>query len=293
LRNLGGFKNLRGTCALNEITENIIPGEKQVSSTRKFFLKVGGLLAVILHPCFLFFYCFVILQIYFVRGAWDAAFWKLFVIVLGFTVVLPAIFPIIYAKDAFLKDRKKRPVTLLFTLLCYIGCLIWLYSFYPVPDLYSNGWSVYAPSNSTVSILLNNYQYIIILELSLYLLSLLIIGLAMNFIISFWFKISLHANGIGFILALLLISNAMFFNWNTFWIISAELIIILLSGILIWQRIASGAHSKNEVIAGLLSGFFTILIIFFLIGLKLYFSTSLVPTWHTTILPPHFHFPGF
>jgi hypothetical protein len=247
-------------------------------------------LAVLLHPCFLFFYCVLFFHLQIPKLARDQNYWKILLISLGLTVILPALFPLLYAHDAFLKDRKKRPLTLLFTLLCYIGCFIWLFSFYPVPDLYSNGWKVYGPSNTTASILLSNF---IILKLSLYILFLLIIGLALNFTISFWFKISLHASGIGFILALLLISNALFLNFITSWIITTELIVILLSVILIWQRIASGSHSKNEVIAGLLSGFFTILLLVFFTVLKMDIATSLVPGWHTTIVSPHFHGRGF
>lgn len=211
-------------------------GIKAVHATlREPFLKIGGVLAVVLHPCFLFFYLF--LGFYIIREGFTGGqkFWIEFVIVLSFSVLLPAFFPILYAKDAFLKDRKKRPYSLLFTLISYIICFILINKLNTAVDIYESNWN----------------------DLMIYydtLLTLLILGLGLLFAVSFWFKISLHANGIGFLWAVLLkIDSQAGIAQHGFFIL-IQLLVFLCSCILLWQRVASGSHTRREVVAGLLSG---------------------------------------
>ena len=145
-----------------------VEGVKPESGLRKIFLKIGGVLAVVLHPCFLFFYCF--LAFYFIRRGFIGGkqFWALFAIVLGFTVIIPSIFPIIYTKDAFLKNRKKRPLSLFITLISYSVAFLWINSTIETLEIYETNWDVVI------------YYYNLLLIL-------LILGLAISFIISFWF----------------------------------------------------------------------------------------------------------
>ena len=191
-------------------------------------------MAIVLHPCFLFFYCFLFVNFTITYPLPKIYFYKNIIIVFLLTVCLPSLFPIIYARDAFLKERKFRPLSLLVTLVSYCICYIWLYP----------GFFMYAGP---------------ILSQQLNLLKILIVGLLCLLVVSFWFKISLHANGIGFLLALTFIPGLHsfldhnFLSANSFIIIGVVLIIG--SSILLWQRVASGAHTFSEVFWGFLCGF--------------------------------------
>jgi hypothetical protein len=287
---------------MDEPIENNSP-QKGDSKLRIFFLKFGGILAYVLHPCFLFFYFFVLL--YFSSGIYPgyAQFWQNILIVLALTVLLPASFPFFYARDGFLKDRKKRPLTLFFTLICYIGCFIWLTFKIPVPDLNGNGWNVYGPGHNDISDL---YSGVFIIHyMALFILFMLISGLILLFMVSFWFKISLHANGVGFILAMFIgpylmsviinLHNEAVYIINSVSILSMLkiLVVLIFCFILLWQRVASGSHARKEVFWGLGTGFLIPICFMIYIGNNFDFATSVIPGWHTTIFPPQFHFPRF
>ncbi len=209
---------------------------------------MGGVLAIVLHPVFMFFYCFLFLvfsekALSNLREGND--FWKMSGIIFFLTVLLPGLFPVFYARDAFLFNRQKRPLTLFFTLVCYGLCLLWiLMSFTNISSLSQN--------QSQVINLLNSR---ILIKLLIY----LIVGLFALGIISFWYKISLHANGVGFLLALPFMPGLPWMVWiinfNHFLSLSAILVVLLCCGILLWQRISSGAHTLLEVVSGFAAGF--------------------------------------
>ena len=214
------------------------------SGLRKFFLKLGGILAVVLHPVFLFFYCFLVVHFAVYNSSLGIHFFEVFGIIFGLTVLLPAGFSLLYAKDPFLKDRRKRPLTILFTLFCYATCFLWLRSF--LHEILAFGhW--YEEANSL-----------------LFLLGQLIVGMLIVFYINFWFKISMHANGVGFIITWMVLI-AIFISVGSLdpdseFNISLACLIIpglisLLCVLLLWQRVASKAHTIREVLYGLFFGF--------------------------------------
>jgi len=212
------------------------------SNTRKFFLKMGGVLAVVMHPVFLFFYCCLFVHFALNIGAVEFYFFEIFGIILILTIVFPVIFTIFYSKDLFMKDRKKRPLTILFTTLCYLACF---YCMYLLVHKSSRAGETFDE--------LGGYMII---------LSLFIVGLLFILYVSFRYKISFHAYGIGFILALIVVSDFYFAHHLDLMTILAESAMIILGGILLWQRIASGSHNKREVLYGFFSGLLITMLIF-------------------------------
>jgi len=96
-------------------------------------------------------------------------------------------------------------------------------------------------------------------------LSLFIVGLLFILYVSFRYKISFHAYGIGFILALIIIPDFYLAQHLDLMTILAESAMIISGGILLWQRIASGSHSKREVLYGFVSGFLITFFVFLLV----------------------------
>ncbi len=213
------------------------------SGIRRFFLKLGGVLAIVLHPCFLFFYCFITLHFLFDPIKFSLIFFELLSSVILFTVIIPALFPIIYAKDAFLKKKKYRPISILITFVCYALCIITLIllSFY----------------QASVSIKIGEFECI--------LLAILMIGLFILFISSFWLKISFHANGVGFLTALCYISAYFWYKFSIEIIFSVLFLFITTSSIILWQRVASRSHTFFEVASGFIVGFFITIVSLYII----------------------------
>jgi len=222
---------------------------KPVSGVKKVFLKIGGVLAVVLHPCFLFFY-YVLMVISEEKNVVKFSdVWFIIILTFMLTVLIPALFPIIKGKDIYLKDRKKRRGVIIFTIFCYLFCYIGysLYSMKVSETIYK-----LCPESQFVSMecrSLNITQFL--LENATTVLLYLSIGLFVVFIINERFKISLHACGIGFIIWGFLL------HFHTYkgaiWAHVFFGIVIGFSGlILLWQRVASGSHTKKEVIVGLI-----------------------------------------
>ena len=159
---------------------------------------------------------------------------EIILIVLIFTILLPILFTILYSKDLFLRNENKRPLVLLVTVLCYS------ISFFLLRNILHT-----SPTFENLHTPLHNL---------LLFLAVLIIGTIFVLYVTFWFKISLHANGIGFILALI-----------SFLVLDPEIAIsirllalgitIIPCGLLLWQRVASHSHSLREVVYGLCFGF--------------------------------------
>jgi len=172
-----------------------------------------------------------------------------YIIVFLLTVFFPVLFALIYAKDPFLNNLKKRPYSILFTLICYASlCFIIFFALF-----YASAFTFIFRCKPMEE---NNA---ITMYLSFRLLIYLIPGLVVLFILSFWYKISLHANGIGFLFALPFMPGPQWLIWylsfsHTISIISV-IGIVLSCIILLWQRVASGAHTFWQVFWGFCCGF--------------------------------------
>ncbi len=172
---------------------------------------------------------------------------EVFIIVLAFTVILPII---VNLNDVYLRDLRKRPRAILFSILFYFICLIWLF-------LLDFRWALNRETHyySGSEIYMPIYHF---------LLALLIVNMLIVSIISINYKISLHASGIGFNYALPFAFGGFhdMLPWNIWNKIFSEDIFtaiiigfIICSSIVLWQRVASGAHSFWQVFWGFCCGF--------------------------------------
>lgn len=108
--------------------------------------------------------------------------------------------------------------------------------------------------------LLKKYEAIVFLNI--FILTSCITVIAALFV-TYWWKISLHTIGVGGFLAAI-IQHGRIYGTDNFWLFAFFLI---LAGIIGSVRLASQAHSPNQVFAGFFSGFllmFSVLQIFFL-----------------------------
>ena len=218
---------------------------KSNSGINYLFLMAGRGLSIIFHPILLFYYSFLIIHISFAANRSGISSLLILIVVFIITVLLPAAYTLVFAKDIYLSNRRKRPKTILFTLFCYGICFM-LFNIIDLKDIYFNGNQDYYDSGNVIRIYLKIY-FIMMAEL-------LILAL-----ISYKFKISLHAGGIGFFLALSFMHGLPWEMWhrvlpgNIFYI--TGIIILLCCALLLWERIASGSHRIIEVITGLSLGF--------------------------------------
>lgn len=218
---------------------------KSISGINYLFLVAGRWLSIIFHPIFLFYYCFLFIHISFASNRFGIFSLLILLVIFIITVLLPAVYTLVYAKDIYLTNRRKRPKTILFTLLCYGICFI-LFNIIDLKDIYFNGTQDYYDPGNVIRIYLRLY-FIMMTEL-------LILAL-----ISYKFKISLHASGIGFFLALSFMYGLPWEMWHR--ILPGNifnftgLFILLCCALLLWERIASGSHRIIEVISGLTLGF--------------------------------------
>lgn len=230
--------NLNSTPALESTGENAV----HKGPLRRF----ADVLVYILHPAFLFFYFFLfIINIY-------TGYRHLYVVVplvFLFTVLIPALLPILYARDAFLKKREVRTLPLVGTIVCYAAAFI----------IIRQAWFTKVPQNIPLLDALGAAVGLMFSSLLLRMLLSLIIGLAISCIITRWYKISLHGNGIGF----LLWQVVYYFGYNylqgsfqpSFEETGLALILLILSAIVLWQRVVSQSHTVGQVVLGFIMGF--------------------------------------
>ena len=141
-------------------------------------------------------------------------------IVFIFTVMIPIAATYFTTGDLYLSDRKTRSLPIGISIVSYIACYYFLTKFFH-----------------------ENYSF----SLS-FLLIIFIIGLALVWLINHKYKISLHGTGIGAIypiLFVLIYSLAHSHLWIPFTI---NILFLLLSFLVLVQRISSGAHKVSEVI---------------------------------------------
>jgi len=245
-------------------TETVQTGTTETGSRlRKFFLKLGGVLAIVLHPVFLFFYFVLFMQFTIASVAPDPHFWIIILIALVLTVLLPLLFTLLFTKDPFLNNRKKRSLPLIFTLGCLYGCYV-LFCQFIIPRSSEDSY-LYS------GMVLNIYLKILVFQ---------IIGLIFLLIINLSYKISLHAYGIGFIMAVVFMH---FFQGGILYVMSPHymwsiwerilpiysqiffgIVILFFMGVVLWQRAASGSHKVMEVFWGFVFGFVLISLLIFI-----------------------------
>lgn len=146
----------------------------------------------------------------------------------GMMVINTIIFPIImilllkglgFIKSIYLRDVKERVIPLIGTMVFY---------FWP----YLVAKNVAAPEAAKI-LLLGNFW-----------------GIVVVFIITIFFKISMHTSGIGsllgFIVVLMILSQSFF--------LIPLLLVVLMIAIIFWARYAVSAHTMRELWMGLLVG---------------------------------------
>lgn len=202
---------------------------------KKSILKFANVLAIVLHPLFLFFYGYLIIALGEYKEIKSDAF---LLMGLGFllAVLIPIVSSYFLTKDLFLKERHKRYLPLLITLVSY-GLLLFL------QEILS--------SENTIGIL---RLYTIIGAVNV--LFLLLITLK--------YKISLHSNAFGIWTALLFVFLSVAFAFEVeslalYYVVS--FVLLTAFSLVIWQRFVSGAHSWLQIISGYMLGFILTIII--------------------------------
>ena len=179
-------------------------------------IRAGKVLAIVFHPVFLFFYLVIVLVA--VDKHCSENWVVLILTAFLFTVLAPIIFTLFNQKNLFLPNKKQRFFPLLFGSVCYFFTLWLLQGFY-LPDY-----------------------------LGFFLISIALSSFILSFISLFW-KISMHANGLGSVSGLIfsqMQSNIFYYSLIALW---ALFVLIILT-----QRIVSKSHTIIEVIAGFVMG---------------------------------------
>lgn len=196
-------------------------------SPNKAFQILAQFFSVILHPVFMpLISCFFLY--YLLPQSFAAIKPKVLSGWLGMMVINTIIFPIImilllkglgFIKSIYLKDVKERVIPLIGTMVFY---------FWP----YLVAKNVAAPEAAKM-LLLGNFW-----------------GIVVVFIITIFFKISMHSSGIGsllgFVLVLMIVSKSFF--------AIPLLIILLMTALIFWARHTVAAHSMRELWLGLVVG---------------------------------------
>ncbi len=191
----------------------------------KSFEAFGKILAIVFHPLFMVMYFTIYLSLAAGFSPLGDVLTILFC-VFFFTVLLPGATTYFLREDIQMSDRKKRSLPIGFTIVSYIACYF------------------------VLSYFKTNFTNIFIIGV----LVIFIIGLSLIWIINKWYKISMHGTGIGAIFPVILyflyfacISH----SWRT---IIANFIILFFGILVLFQRVLSRAHSKNEVLSGFALG---------------------------------------
>jgi len=150
---------------------------------------------------------------------------------------------------------------------CYIVCYIWLFVIARHAELVYKGMiikNMMKTSDNSFAAMYKRKEFILSNLISTEtaalcnLLIVLIFGLLLLTLVSYRFKISLHASGAGFLLAVSLIVCTVLWTMDIDYGIVSTFVLFLLSALaylLLLQRIESGAHSKRQVRIGFFGGF--------------------------------------
>lgn len=147
---------------------------------------------------------------------------------LGMIIINTIMFPLIlllllkglgFIKSIYLKDVKERVIPLIGTMVFY---------FWP----YLVAKNVQAPEAARI-LLLGNFW-----------------GIVAVFIITIFFKISMHSSGVGSLLGLVLVM--MLLSKSLLWLPFS--IALAMAALIFWARYSTGAHSGKELWLGLLIG---------------------------------------
>jgi hypothetical protein len=222
--------------------------------------KIGDVLAIIFHPVFFAFYGYLLLIAFI-----DFAFVPGLVVILMGTVIIPITFVYALTKDIYLTDEKKRALPLFITALSYLISLLLLTRYY---------WVVYFKAIAGEKLILPLQKLsaelglstpelmsnaLLVLEYSKFLLS-MTVGLAALAIISRWYKISIHACGFGLLMfyffrGLMRAITIPYATLSAYAVFAVTFILFLVITFLVLrQRLSSKSHSIDQVIAGFLLG---------------------------------------
>ena len=232
---------------------------------KSFIKKMGDVLVYVFHPAFLYFY-FFFLTVNLFNPTFNHA-WLVTMLVFIFSILIPASVPFLYAKDNFLKDRRRRTIPLIVTIACYTITYFIIRQFWLPYGLMNNPIQAFAELDILIDVqeIYNGIFAGYLLKMSLC----LTFGLIAILIINRFYKISLHANGIGFliclptlfILGILKYPNPYHIHPNLkeiellwYTLISYPFIYIA-SYLVLWQRLYSKSHTLDQIISGFFLGF--------------------------------------
>jgi|GEM_PF-5649113 len=200
-----------------------MPKSNQTESQRfKWVHTLSLVLAVVSHPAFYTLYISFIFYYSLVSPIITL------VIILLFSLLIPAALPKLIHNDFFLKDRLKRPRVLIMTAISYAICLVLLRQCVWVTEL-----------SFAIKLI-----YLLLTTQSLCLL--------FAAYISLYYKISLHGIGLGAILfmpiAVIWLEPSYFssFNWVLYYGIGLPYVLLVSL-----QRVSTKAHNVGQILAGM------------------------------------------
>lgn len=156
--------------------------------------------------------------------------WRVLTLIFLTTCVIPVLFILMFRylgviKSLFMARKEDRRLPFLFVSIFYVA----------VTYLFHQQWPL--ERNPLLSVSLISITSVVVLT---------------NLITYFW-KISAHAAGVVGLLGFLVVFSRMYSGNNS--LLWPLVLVILLSGIVLWARLYLNAHKPSEILAGSLMGF--------------------------------------
>lgn len=190
--------------------------------------KIADILAVIFHPVFMG----TAILLIFAAKKDDLPFYSYLFssgMILLFSLIIPVAATYFLHKDIHLKQRKQRFLPLAVTLASHIA-------------LYFSVRQFYSEKLLMIGIVLLSINLVVLLVFTLFI------------------KASMHANAITIVLSLFALAYGIISALEPvspiFYVVL--LLVLMLFGVIIWQRLVSRAHTVKELLAGFLSGLATV-----------------------------------
>lgn len=204
--------------------------KENTGTSNKGLRLIGNAISVLLHPVFMPLISCIVLY-YTMPEAFANIRPKVLNGWLGMIVINTIIFPVLtilllkglgFIKSIYLKDVKERVIPLIGTMVFY---------FWP----YLVAKNVQAPESARI-LMLGNFW-----------------GIVIVFIVTIFYKISMHTSGVGaflgFVIVLMLISKSL--------LVWPLVLALSMAALIFWARYIVGAHSKKELWMGIAAGIVT------------------------------------